>query len=157
MWREFSILAVGILWSTSVWAQAKQSPQVRVALTRYYNAGIVDHWVTTALPTNVGSTAYTMESTLGYLYTSSSQSGMTFLQDCWSPIAQDHMVSGNCAAEGYQYLRTLGYLWTTQKPATVPIYRCYWLRNGSANHFVSLNANCEGLMIEGLLGYIPNN
>jgi len=53
--------------------------------------------------------------------------------------------------EGLQTLGPVGYIWTSQVPDSVPLYRCR--SDSPADHFVSTDAGCEGATQEQLLGY----
>ncbi len=123
------------------------SPQVRVALSRYFSDANKDHWVTTAA---VASHAF--EFVLGYLFTKDLGS-MTPLWDCYIPSWDDHMVApGDCGA-GAVKLRTLGWVYSTQQPGTIPLYRCYY--PDWTDHWVSTTPCDEtpGVTNEFVLGY----
>ena len=49
----------------------------------------------------------------------------------------------------------MGFLWTDAGPDRIPFYRCFMgLANGGVDHFLSLDAGCEGTTAEGIIGYI---
>jgi hypothetical protein len=136
------------------------SPQVGVALSRWYNASLKDRWSTTApVPGNYAS--YQHEGIFGYLLTKAHPSLPTNkLEDCvgtW-PGHPDHLLTndGTCVSAGYTRLRTAGWVFTTSQPGTVPLYRCY--SQAQQHHFASNAASCDGLgTMEWLLGYALAN
>lgn len=137
-----------------------QSPQVGVALARWYNAAQHDRWSTTA-PVPGNYVPYAFEGTFGYLMTKPhSTKPTTKLEDCVSnwPGHPDHLLTndGMCAPSGYTRLRTAGWVFQNSEPNTVPVYRCYSPTLHS--HFASNQSNCEGLgNMEWLLGYALAN
>lgn len=136
------------------------TPQVGVALARWYNAGLDDRWSTTApVPGNFSSYAY--EGTFGYLMTSPDPTQATIkLEDCvgsW-PGHPDHLLTndGTCVPAGYTRLRTAGWVYQNALPNTIPLYRCY--SPTIMNHFASNRSDCEGLgILEWVLGYALAN
>ncbi len=58
--------------------------------------------------------------------------------------------SGRGAIKSNKFVGQLGYVYDRQEPGTIPLYRC--LRG--ADHFASVQSNCEGARSEGVLGYI---
>lgn len=127
------------------------TPQVKVALSRYYSASTTDHWITTAMVPN----NYALEFNLGYLYTRP-QPGMVELVDCYYPPWDDHLITSNTGCQsGFVKLRTLGWAWSTQQPGTVPLYRCYW--DAANDHFIVTWPDCGGTTMEYILGYIPSS
>jgi hypothetical protein len=140
-------------------ASVVPAPQVKVALTRYYNSNLVDHWVTTTMVADT----YREETTMGYLYTKP-QPGMVKLEDCYIPDWNDHFIvavnSGvTCESSSpkHQNLRTLGWAWSSPHTGSIPIYRCFW--GSMTNHYISKQADCEttnpDVRNEGIIGYIP--
>lgn len=142
-----------------VWMSVSASPvtpQVGIALTRWFNAAAKDRWTTTApVPGNFGAYAY--DKHLGYLMTRAHPTlPSNKLEDCVStwPGHPDHLLTndGTCAPGGYTRLRTAGWVYRDAQPGSVPVYRCYDAVNQT--HFASNQANCEGLGgAEWLLGY----
>ena len=132
------------------------TPQVGLALSRWYGAGAKDRWTTTApVPGNYGAYAY--EALLGYVMTAPHPTLPTVkLEDCvttW-PGHPDHLLTqdGTCAGAGYTRLRTAGYVYAAPQPDTVALYRCY--NPTEQHHFGSTAADCEGLgTAEWALGY----
>ncbi|MFY0529162.1 hypothetical protein ACN28I_40355 [Archangium gephyra] len=129
----------------SIWmSSSPASPQVGVALSRWYNAATQDRWSTTAaVPGN--DETYVYEGLLGYLMTKPHPTLATVkLEDCVSdwPGHPDHLLA-ECEAEGYSRLRTAGWIFEAPQPNTLPLYRCY--NPEVRQHFVSNQANCEGM------------
>ncbi|PTL75164.1 hypothetical protein [Vitiosangium sp. GDMCC 1.1324] len=129
------------------------SPQVGIALSRWYNATTQDRWSTTA-PVPNGDGAYVYEGLLGYLMTKPHPTLATVkLEDCVSdwPGHPDHLLA-DCAADGYSWLRTAGWVFEEPQPNTLPLYRCY--DSKVQQHFVSNQSDCEGHGTqEWLMGY----
>ncbi|MBE7731474.1 sialidase family protein [Devosia faecipullorum] len=66
----------------------------------------------------------------------------------------DHLLAdeGSCKRLGYKRERTAGWLFALEQSGTSPVYRCQ--DNASGAHFVSAQADCEGLgSMQALLGY----
>lgn len=118
------------------------------AFKRYYNSSVGSHWVTSGFV----ASGYTLESTLGYLYTTS-QSGTVPLYGCVSTsfTGNDHFVSPSSTCEGQVVLGVNGWIYSSPPTgiSTVALYRCFT----GTNHFVSTSASCEGTTTESLLGY----
>jgi hypothetical protein len=124
------------------------SPQVRVALSRYYSAAQQESWATTVMVPD----DYGFQTTLGHVYTKSRR-GMRKLVDCYRPADGDHFLSTATTCEGDQTLRVLGWVWSRPTAGTTPLYRC--VRWGSAERLVSTDSACEGLgATEAVLGYV---
>ena len=117
-------------------------------LSRYYNPGTGDHWVTTQ-PTPAG---YALEAVLGQI-PAASIPGTHPLFDC--ALGSNHIASRFTGCEGGTSEGLIGFLWTDAAPDRVPVYRCFMaLGNGGVDHFLSLDAGCEGTTSEGIIGYI---
>jgi len=129
------------------------SPQVRIALTRYFSSNRNDHWVTTAMPPS----DYQKEYILGYLFTKD-YGGMTKVVDCYIPDWDDHMVDiGNCPA-GTIKLRTLGWVYSNSQPGTVALHRCYF--PDWTDHWVSTipcDQEGSGVQEEFIIGWVSTN
>jgi hypothetical protein len=136
------------------------TPQVGIALARWYNASVKDRWSTTA-PVPGDFSTYVYEGTFGYLMTAPDPTQPTTkLEDCVSywPGHPDHLFTydGWCVSAGYTRLRTAGWVYQNSLPNTVPLYRCY--SSTLNNHFASNRSDCEGLgTMEYLLGYALAN
>lgn len=93
---------------------------------------------------------YQLQGPLGSLYTYAA-AGTTPLYLC--QVRGDYFTSTDVACEGQQYVTRLGWLHTTQPAgvATVQLFRC--LRNENRQIFDSIQANCEGQIHGGALGY----
>jgi len=70
----------------------------------------------------------------------------------------------DCGRDDSTNAGQVGYVYTLQKPDTVPLYQCYravrYERPGHEkrtyhDHFTSYDSNCEGNSMDGLLGYVP--
>jgi len=64
---------------------------------------------------------------------------------------RDHVSATSETFPGYSREGALGVLYTSPVAGTHPIYQC---RVGSWDYMTSLNANCEGTSIVGVLGYV---
>lgn len=136
--------------------------QVAVELSRWISTtgSPQEIWTTTApVPGNYSSFSYM--GGLGYILTGpltgNSASPTVALEECTSlwPGNIDHLITfdGTCTSAGYKRLRTIGWVYTTNLPNTVPLYRC-WSASVYRSHFISNQADCEGLgTMEFLLGY----
>jgi hypothetical protein len=137
-----------------------QSPQVGVALSRWFNPALKDRWSTTAMIPGTFST-YQYEGDTGYVMTRAHPTlATTKLEECVSnwPGHPDHMVTndGMCAGAGYTRLRTVGWVFQSAQPNTVPLYRCY--NPTEKHHFASNSPTCEGKgNMEWQLGYALAN
>ena len=90
--------------------------------------------------------AYRLDAVLGYLLPRAGD-GVVALEECvggWSGH-DDHLltVDGTCTEAGYTRLGTAGFAYTTPRPGTRPLYRCFDER--AASHFASNAEDCEGL------------
>lgn len=72
----------------------------------------------------------------------------------------------DCGRSDSTNIEQVGYLYTSQKPGSVPLYQCYravrYERPGHSKQtfhdmFQTYDSNCEGNYMDGLLGYIPEN
>ncbi|MFI5617662.1 hypothetical protein [Streptomyces sp. NPDC051567] len=93
---------------------------------------------------------YQLQGPLGGLYTYAAP-GTTPLYLC--QVRGDHFTSTDVNCEGQQYVTRLGWLHTTPQAGvgTVQLLRC--LRNENRQIFDSIQANCEGQIHGGVLGY----
>jgi hypothetical protein len=131
-------------------APSAGAPQVRVELSRYYNANAAlgpDHWVTTAPIVEPG---YAYEGVWGYVMTVGGP-GRVPLWDCYRAEAGDHENSTTgCGAN--TPARIAGYLFSEPQPGTHALYRCAWeTAPGRINHITG--TDCDGLPVEAVLGY----
>jgi len=120
------------------------SPQVDVALTRYYSPTFSDHWVTTAPPRQAGA-QYDFEKDIGYVLTSP-QPGTVRLTDCYAPGWHDHYVGPGDLSQSPcgttdQVLGTIGWAWTTPAVNRKPIYRCFSAT--LLDHVIAETATCD--------------
>ena len=65
-----------------------------------------------------------------------------------------HWVTTGYASPGYQLETVLGYALTSMDANTRPLYDCL---AGASDHFVSLDAGCEGQQVGPRLGYVYSN
>src|SRR5262249_8760380 len=137
---------------------APVTPQVGVALSRWYSSTLRDRWSTTA-PVIGGFSTYAFEGTQGYLMTKPHPTLPTNkLEDCVSywQGTPDHMLTNDGQCAPTDRLRTAGWVFQTLQPGTIPLYRCHSV--SPVNHFVSNSPNCEGLGTQDwLLGYALAN
>jgi hypothetical protein len=136
--------------------------QVGVELSRWVNTASSPQeiWTTTApVPGNYSTFSY--KGGLGYVLTGPLTGGNAAttveLEECTSmwPGNIDHLITldGTCITAGYKRLRTIGWIYATNLPNSVPLYRC-WSQNLYRSHFISNQADCEELgTMEFLLGY----
>jgi cysteine-rich repeat protein len=77
--------------------------------------------------------------------------GTQLLYEC--RVGEHNLLTPDVQCEGQHPLGPVGYAWTSQAPGTVALYRC---RVGATakDHFVSTAANCEGQVVESMLGYV---
>lgn len=160
-----------------------QSPQVGIALSRWYSSGIKQRISTTEpVPYNYVTAGYALEQAHnGYLMTVPPASGSMTVVECVSSANfpssanPDHLVNAYNTSttpsnygcdSNYAFLRTAGYLYSSsQGSSTVPVYRCKPNSDSSGNltgptysHFVSNQSDCEGYGTkEYLLGYALAN
>jgi hypothetical protein len=78
------------------------------------------------------------------------------LEECFSKWAgpPDRILieKGVCEKNGYQLLRSAGFVYTTEQPNTQPLYRCY--SEAEHAHFASNDESCNNMgKREALLGY----
>ncbi len=120
-----------------------EPPPVKLTLNRY-RAG-ADHASGTSAPAG-----YALEGALGTVNTVSG-AGTHPIYQCrvggW-----DYMTSLSPTCEGTTVVGVIGYLYDSPpSAANHPIRRCRVAGNG--NHFDSPTSNCEGQIVEGILGY----
>jgi hypothetical protein len=117
------------------------------ALYQYVNPANGSLWATPGAP----GAGYRYERALGFLVRSGGPN-LRAIDGCRAGAA-DFFLSLDPGCEARTALGRYGFAFTSP-PAnepTVALYRC--LRSGRG-HFASLDANCEGVLQEGLLGYI---
>jgi hypothetical protein len=145
-----SELAAGIAGDIPYWdiASASWTPgQPLRALKRYVNN--MTHEVTTGWIDPKGG--FVLESTLGHLYEGPQQGATLPFYGC-KKGETDYFLAVDMSCDGARILGTNGYGYS--KPVAglklVPLYRC----STSADHFASLDAQCEGHGASQLLGYV---
>jgi hypothetical protein len=138
------------------WGRAPNEPQVGEMLTHWYNKAQHDHWATTA-PVPGNWAAYGMVAQLGYTMTAPNPAQTSVeLEECinkW-PGHPDRILiqKGVCETQGYQRLRSAGFIYATSQPNTQPLYRCY--SDSEKAHFAANEEACHGMgRQEALLGY----
>lgn len=130
-------------------------------LSRSYNATTARHWQSTRLP----PPGFVMENDETWLLLrhqppATAQATTVALYEC-TPGFNHNFLSKEVGCEGTTPLGLVGYLFTTQQPGTIAMYRCRADVAGN-NHWVSSSPTCEGAPVnEGVLGYawrgIPNH
>lgn len=134
---------------------APQAIQAGLALTRWSNLG-QETFVTSSGPLTGDRLGFRRDTVVAYLLTRAPENiGSVKLEECSNERAGhlDHLLAedGSCVPAGYVRERTAGWLFATEVPGAVPVYRC---RVEGAAHFASSAPDCEGLgTMEVLLGY----
>ena len=59
-----------------------------------------------------------------------------------------------CSCEGGVSAGIMGYIWESAGSSRIPLYRCVVTNATGVDHFVSVDSQCEGQQIEGVLGYV---
>jgi hypothetical protein len=108
---------------------------------------------TTSLPVVGNGSLWLNQKRVGYLMTSKPDSGPAIrLEECRSSNDDFIVPAGYCGTT--QHSGSMGWIFLTQQPSTLPLYRCY--NTGIGYHFASTSSNCDGRgNQEFLLGYIP--
>jgi hypothetical protein len=138
------------------WSRAADEPEVGEMLTHWYDASHHDHWATIA-PVPGNYTAYRLVAQLGYMMTAPDPAKPTIeLEECLSkwPGPPDRILiqKGVCEKNGYQLLRSAGFVYSTAQPNTKPLYRCY--SEAEHSHFAANEESCNNMgKQEALLGY----
>jgi hypothetical protein len=139
------------------WSRAPGEPQVGEMLTHWYNAAEHDHWATTA-PVPGNYAAYKLVAQLGYVMTAPPDSTEKSVEreECLSqwPGHPDHILiqKGVCETQGYNRLRSAGFVFAAPQPNTQPLYRCY--SGSEKSHFAANRDDCNSMgEREALLGY----
>jgi hypothetical protein len=133
-----------------------QPLQAGMALTRWSDLER-KIYVTSTGPLTGDRLAYSRDTIVAYMLTRAPEGTASIkLAECasGSPGHLDQMLAedGSCEAEGYVRERTAGWLYATEQPDTVPVYRCADAEGRT--HFASNAPDCEGLgTMEFLLGY----
>jgi hypothetical protein len=142
------------------WSRSPGEPEVGEMLTHWYDAAQHDHWATTA-PVPGNYSAYRLVAQLGYMMTAPDPVKPTLeLEECISkwPGHPDRILieKGVCETNGYQRLRSAGFVYSTAQPNTQPLYRCY--SDAEHSHFASNDENCNNMgKRETSLGYDLKN
>jgi hypothetical protein len=138
------------------WSRQPGEPEVGEMLTHWYDAAHHAHWATIApIPGNYS--AYRLVAQLGYMMTAPDPAKPTVeLEECISkwPGSPDHILiqKGVCEKNGYQRLRSAGFVYAAAQPNTQPLYRCY--SDSEKSHFAADSDDCNNMgKREALLGY----
>ena len=109
------------------------------------------HWATTGiLPAG-----YNWEASF-LILKSKSQNATLFYECSYYGFTRNNFISSNPGCHGQRVIGELGYIYDTPGGSfSTPLYRCY-IPDGSKDHFVSLDENCEqeGFIMERKLGYV---
>jgi hypothetical protein len=138
------------------WNRAPGEPEVGEMLTHWYAAAQHDHWTTTA-PVPGNYSTYRLVAQLGYMMTTPDPAHPTVeLEECLSKGSghSDRILieKGVCEKNGYQRLRSAGFVYASAQPGTQPLYRCY--SEAEHAHFASNSESCDNMgKREALLGY----
>jgi hypothetical protein len=117
------------------------------ALYQYVNPADGSLWATPGAPL----AGYRYERTLGFLVRSGGPN-LRAINGCRSGAA-DYFLSLDPGCETRTGLGRYGFAFTSP-PANEPTVALYRCSRPGRGHFASLDANCEGVLQEGLLGYI---
>lgn len=135
----------------------------RATIMRYNINAIPDH---AAVYQEYTIGTWPFQSTVGNAYegmlgdaltgTAASTPGTHVIYECLRN-SNDFFTTGNSNCEGYgagAIKSKLGALYDTRNSiATVPVYRCSRPQFSNGDHFDSNDPNCEGQMLDGLLGW----
>ena len=117
----------------------------RTTLNRYRNPSTGDHASGTS-----GPFGYALEGSFGTVNTSAGGNTHAIYQCLVG--GRDFMTSISANCEGTQFRGLIGYLYDSPPgPENTPVRRCRIAANGE--HFDSPTANCEGHIVETILGY----
>ena len=103
-----------------------------------------DHWVTTRTPPD----GFTDEAAWRILRHEAP--GTALIYECG--VGSHAFPSLDPACEGQFSYGPMGWVYLTEQPGTLPLYRCRV--GGGEDHFVSNDPACEGHNSEGLLGWV---
>jgi hypothetical protein len=135
---------------------APEPIQVGMALTRWTDPATGAH-VTSTGPLTGDRLAYRRDAVVAYMLTRAPQDVSSIrIAECSRDRdgRVDHLLADDaqCETAGYRRERTAGWLFTTEQPGTVPVYRC--VAGQGSSHFASNAEACEGLgEMQSLLGY----
>lgn len=133
-----------------------QAVQVGTALTRWFDAE-QNIYVTSTGPLTGDRRDFSRDVVVAHLLTAAPEGVASIkIAECSSdwPGHLDQLIAdeGSCEPAGYVRERTAGWLFATEQPDSVPVYRC--VATEAATHFASSAMDCEGLGTrEFLLGY----
>ena len=154
-----TFFSVAVLFAGLVWFghQAKAAPETR-RVYRLYSASLHHDHMSSFSETEGSQWGYHAESSV--LLYSQPYGGSGGTPAPTRPIYRcyiwgwDHMTttSANCEGASGTLESLLGYALTSPRSGHVAWYRCRIA--GGSEHFTSLSSNCEGHVVEGVLGYI---
>jgi hypothetical protein len=142
----------------AVWAECNHPPQLSCGfedlpytrLRRYVKSYTITdrHWASTRLPPEdfVEEASWKLHR--------EPQPGTALLYECLVEQAwpgPHTFLSFDLDCEGRLNLGPVGYIYQTQQPGTVALYRC--AHSTVTDHFISTDPACEGHTVEQLLGY----
>lgn len=134
-------------------ADEPQDSQVGLALTRWTDpAGT--NYITSSGPLTGDRLGYERDEIVAYVLTRAPNGlASVKLAECSRDgLDQIVAVDGSCEAEGYERERTAGWLYSDERPGSVPVYAC--TREAQSSHFASHDAHCDGLgTADRLLGW----
>ncbi|MBU1333794.1 MAG: hypothetical protein KJ944_18780 [Alphaproteobacteria bacterium] len=130
--------------------------QVGMALTRWSDPERGSYLTSTG-PLTGDRLAYGRDTLVAYMLTRAPDAVASIkLAECSSNASGqlDQLLAedGSCEPAGYARERTAGWLYASEQPGTVPVYRC--ISEPARTHFASGAPDCEGLgRVDILLGY----
>lgn len=142
---------------------ARVSPQASaVPLYRYWNAGIGDHFYTTAWSElESGKNGWVYEGVQCYVFTQQ-QPGTVPLYRYWSQKAGDHFYTTSWnemggGKYGWTFERIQCYVHAQQQAGSIPLYR-YWNKKIGDHYYTTqwsdLGSGKHGWKYEGVVGYV---
>jgi hypothetical protein len=137
-------------------------PAGGILLSRWYNPTLHDRWSTTAPVPSVRGTEYEVEAKLGYLLTAPDEKLPSVeLEECLSKpgeplvhvLMQETPQGYVCENHNYTRSRSSGFVFTSARPGTQPLYSCY--SEAEKSRFAANSEDCEHAgNKEALLGYV---
>ena len=78
------------------------------------------------------------------------EAGTQMVFEC--AVGNHNLLTLDQSCGGNQPMGPVGWIWTSPQAGTVALYACSTA--GDADHFISTDSSCEGMIVDGLLGYV---